>query len=157
MLEKASPQLRGLTNRFRSMLGVSKPHEIIEHWRPYNVAELAPRIRCPMLFLYGEAEAAQSSEKVGMSALRFIGKLSCPVSVRLFGFDEGWAATHCQIGALAPMQAVVFDWLDRVINKPEGLPRHDIGENVGRVFSRYIRSGKARRELGKILMGMQSG
>ncbi len=51
LLEKMSPQLRGLTNRFRWMLGVSKPHEIIDAWRPYNIKDLAPRIRCPLLVL----------------------------------------------------------------------------------------------------------
>ena len=101
-----SPQLRGLTNRFRWMLGVSKPHEIIECWRSYNIKDLAPRIRCPLLVLYGEAELAQSNERVALSALRFIKDLSGPVTIRMFGFDEGWAATHCQIGALATMQAL---------------------------------------------------
>jgi pimeloyl-ACP methyl ester carboxylesterase len=154
-LERLSPQLRGMANHFRWMLGVSKPHAMIDAWKPFRVSDLAPKIRCPMLFLYGEAEAAQSNERVAMSALRFISKLSCPVSVRIFGFEEGWAASHCQIGGLAPMQAVVFDWLDKAMNSPEHLPRHDIGENVGPTFSRYTRSSEARREVGEILKGMQ--
>jgi len=114
-LEKISPQLRGLTNRFRCMLGVSKPHEIIEAWRPYNIKDLAPRIRCPLLVLYGEAELAQSDQRVALSALRFIKNLSGPVTIRMFGFDAGWAASHCQVGALATMQATVFDWLERAV------------------------------------------
>jgi len=65
--------------------------------------------------LYGEAELAQSSETVGLSALRFIRDISRPVTVRMFGFDKGWAASHWQIGALAPMQALVFDWLDKAM------------------------------------------
>lgn len=156
-LERLSPQLRGMANHFKWMMGVSTPLAMIDAWKPFCVSDLAPRIRYPMLFLYGEAEAAQSNEKVGLSALRFISKLSCPVSVRMFGFEEGWAATHCQIGGLAPMQALVFDWLDKAVNNPERLPRHDIGENVGRVFSQYVRSTRARRELGEILKGMQDG
>jgi pimeloyl-ACP methyl ester carboxylesterase len=145
LLEKMSPQLRGLTNRFRWMLGVSPPHEIIEAWRPYNIKDLAPRIRCPLLVLYGEAELLQSNARVALSALRFIKDLSCPVTIRMFGFDEGWAASHCQIGALAPMQALVFDWLDKAIRERLSLPRQDFGTSLG-VFMRYAGSGESRRE-----------
>ncbi len=141
LLEKASPQLRGLTNRFRWMLGASKPHEIIEAWRPYNIGDLAPKIGCPMLVLYGEAELAQSNERVALSALRFIAALTCPVTIRMFEFDQGWGASHCQIGALAPMQALVFDWLDKVVAKTEFEPRRDLGNSLD-VVLRYMRGGE---------------
>jgi pimeloyl-ACP methyl ester carboxylesterase len=156
-LEKLSPQLRGTANHFKWIMGVSTPLAVIDAWKPFCVSDLAPRIRCPMLFLYGEAEAAQSNEKVALSALRFISKLSCPVSIRMFGFDEGWAATHCQVGGLAAMQAVVFDWLDKAVNHPERLSRHDVGENLSPTLARYARSSEARREVGEILKGMQDG
>lgn len=156
LLEKISPQLRGLTNRFRWMLGVSKPHEIIEAWRPYNVKDLAPRIRCPLLVLYGEAELAQSNQRVALSALRFIKDLSCPVTVRMFGFDEGWAASHCQVGALAPMQALVFDWLDKAIRERQSLPRRDVGTSL-ELFMKYAGSGESRREAGELVKSMRIG
>lgn len=145
LLEKISPQLHGMANHFRWMLGVSKPHEIIEAWRPFNIRELAPQIVCPLLMLYGEGEAAQSSEKVGLSVLRFMQNLSCPVTMRLFGFEEGWAASHCQIGALAPLQAVVFDWLDKAVDEPERLPHHDVGSALD-VFLKYTHSREAKQE-----------
>ncbi|MDE1146436.1 MAG: alpha/beta hydrolase [Azospirillaceae bacterium] len=153
-LEKLSPQLHGMANHFRWMLGVTKPHAIIDAWRPYHVGELAPRIACPMLVLYGEAEAAQSDETVALSALRFIAGLPGPVSLQLFGFDEGWAATHCQVGALAAMQALVFGWLDTAVNHPDELPAHDIGDNVATVFAHHIQGGDARKEAEGILTGM---
>jgi pimeloyl-ACP methyl ester carboxylesterase len=153
-LEKVSPQLRGLANHFRWMLGVSKPHEIIDAWRPYNIKEIAPQLHCPMLLIYGEGEAAQSNEKVGLSVLRFMKDLSCPFTVRLFGFEDGWAASHCQIGALASLQALVFDWLDKASNEPESLPRQDVG-NVLDVFTRYMHSGEARGEAEELMKSMQ--
>ncbi|MGP0089790.1 MAG: alpha/beta hydrolase family protein [Xanthobacteraceae bacterium] len=156
LLEKMSPQLRGLTNRFRWMLGVSKPHEIVESWRPYNIKDLAPKIRCPLLVLYGEAELAQSNERVGLSALRFIKDLSGPVTIRMFGFDEGWAASHCQIGALAPMQALVFDWLDKAMREDEPLPKRDFGTSLD-VFMQYARSGESRREAEELVKSMRAG
>ncbi len=154
-LEKISPQLRGLTNRFRWMLGVSKPHEIIEAWRPYNITDLAPKIRCPLLILYGEAELAQSDMRVALSALRFIKNLSCNVAVRMFGFDQGWAATHCQVGALAPMQAVVFDWLDKAVRGKQPLQRHDYGTTLD-VFMQYARKGKLRSQVEELVNGMRA-
>jgi hypothetical protein len=156
LLEKMSPQLRGLTNRFRWMLGVSRPHEIIEAWLPYNIKDLAPRIRCPVLVLYGEAELAQSNQRVALSALRFIKDLSCPVTIRMFGFDEGWAATHCQIGALAPMQALVFEWLDKAMRDKQPSPRRDSGTSLD-VFMRYAGSGESRREADELVKSMRAG
>jgi pimeloyl-ACP methyl ester carboxylesterase len=159
LLEKMSPQLRGLANRFRWMLGVSKPHEIIEAWRPYNIRDLAPRIRCPLLVLYGEAELAQSDVRVALSALRFIRDLLGSVTIRMFGFDEGWAAAHCQVGALAPMQAVVFDWLDRAVRDRKPLPKRDMGMSLD-MFMRYAGDRESRgeaEELVKSMRGTPSG
>lgn len=156
LLEKISPQLRGLTNRFRWMFGVSKPHEIIEAWLPYNIKKLAPRIRCPLLMLYGEAELAQSNQRVALSALRFINDLSCPVTIQIFGLDEGWAATHCQIGALAPMQALVFDWLDKAMREKKPLSMQDFGASLD-IFMRYAGSGKLRREAEELVKSMRVG
>ena len=156
LLEKMSPQLRGLTNRFRWMLGVSKPHEIIDAWRPYNVKDLAPKICCPLLVLYGEAELAQSNRCVALSALRFIRDLSCSVTVRMFGFEEGWAASHCQIGALAAMQAVVFKWLDAATREEQPLPKRDMGIAL-EVFLRYAGGGVSRTEAEELVKSMLAG
>lgn len=153
-LEKVSPQLHGLANHFRWMLGVSKPHEIIDAWKPYNIKDLAPQLSCSLLLIYGEGEAAQSNEKVGLSVLRFIKDLSCSLTVRLFEFDDGWAASHCQIGALAPLQALVFEWLDKAIHEPESLPRQDLGD-VLNVFARYMRSSEARSEVEELVKVLQ--
>jgi hypothetical protein len=53
------------------------------------------------------------------------------------------------------MQAVVFDWLDKAVNDPERLPRHDIGENVLDILSRYARSDEARAEVRRLLTAMR--
>jgi pimeloyl-ACP methyl ester carboxylesterase len=154
-LEKVSPQLHGMANHFRWMLGVNKPHEIIEAWKPYNIKNLTPQLSCPMLLIYGEGEAAQSNEKVGLSILRFVKELSCPVTIHLFGFDEGWAASHCQIGALAPLQAVVFDWLDKTVNTKDSSPQQDFSPLFG-VLKKYMRSNEARHEAEELFKNQQT-
>ena len=156
LLEKASPQLRGLANRFRWMLGVSKPCEIMKAWRPYNIRDIAPKIGCPMLALYGEAELAQSNEHVVLSALRFVTALTCPVTIRIFEFDQGWAASHCQMGALAPMQALVFDWLNKITAETALEPRLDVGNSFD-VILRYLRGGETRREANGLVKRFHAG
>ncbi|MEP7285096.1 MAG: alpha/beta hydrolase [Chloroflexota bacterium] len=154
-LEKVSPQLHGMANHFRWMLGVSKPHEIIDAWKPYNIKDLAPKLHCPLLLMYGEAEAAQSNEKVGLSVLRFVKELSTSTTMHLFTFDDGWAASHCQIGALAPLQALVFDWLDKAINGNGQLPAQDM-DAVLDVFTKYMRSNEAKHEAGDLVQRLRA-
>ncbi|MBX3081531.1 MAG: alpha/beta hydrolase [Anaerolineae bacterium] len=154
-LEKVSPQLHGMANHFRWMLGVSKPHEIIDAWRPYNIKQLAPKMHFPLLLVYGEGEAAQSNEQVGLSVLRFVKELSCPVTIHLFSFEDGWAASHCQIGALAPLQMLVFDWLDKVINASPSLPLHDMNTALD-VFTKYMHSDKAKLEAAELVKQLRA-
>lgn len=116
--EKVDPQLRALANHFRWMLGVARPHEMIEAWRPYNVSGLAPKIHVPVLFMYGEAELAQTDDVVMTSAMRFVEGLGCPTAMRVFGADQGWASSHCQVGAAAALQETVFGWLAEAPGEP---------------------------------------
>ena len=116
----------------------------------FGVSHLAPNIACPMLVLHGEAEPAESNEKVALSNLRFIQQLTCPVSVRMFDYSDGWAASHCHIGGLAALHRVLFDWLDTAVHHPERLPRHDLEEKVFDVFAKYMRSHQATKELDQL-------
>jgi pimeloyl-ACP methyl ester carboxylesterase len=153
-LEAVSPQLRAIANRFRWMLGVSDPHDIIEAWRPYAVQELASRITCPLLLLYGEAEVTQSNSTVALSALRFAHELPGSVSIHMFGLDEGWASSHCQIGGLASMQRVVFDWLDGAVIRPGPLRRRVVDPRVANVLIGRARGRAARTEAARLLHGI---
>jgi pimeloyl-ACP methyl ester carboxylesterase len=154
LFERLSPQLHGMANHFRWMLGVSKPHDIIDAWKPYSIGDLGDKIRCPVLLLYGEAEVAQSNDAVTLSAMRFINHLRGPVCIRVFGDEDGWAASHCQVGAFAPMQAVVFDWLEKAVNDQKLPRRYDIGANVLEVMNRSMRSDHARAEMQTLVKSM---
>lgn len=124
-LEKISPELRGFINHHRFAFGVSKPSEVLEAYRPFTIQGLAPQIQCPVLLLYGEGEYEQSNEKVAVSVLRFVNELTCPAAIHTFEYKDGWAASHCQIGALSLAQAVVFDWLDRTVNNKDRFIKPD--------------------------------
>lgn len=116
MLEKISPQLNGIANRFRFMFGLKKPTDLINAWRPFNISTLADQVECPLLVLVGEAEFAQSNEKVALSMLRFMNDVVSEVDIHQFTYKDGWAASHCQIGGLALAQEVIFKWLDKKMN-----------------------------------------
>ncbi|HEY5001652.1 MAG TPA: alpha/beta fold hydrolase [Ktedonobacteraceae bacterium] len=124
-MEKISPELRGFINNHLFAFGVSRPSEVLEAYRPFTIRGLAPQIQCPFLLLYGEGEYEESNEKVALSILRFVNELTCPVALHEFEYKDGWAASHCQIGALSLAQAVVFDWLDRTVNKNDRLVKTD--------------------------------
>jgi dienelactone hydrolase len=122
LLEKVSPQLHGFANHFRWSFGVSRPHELVEAWQPFNITGLASRIQCPLLVLIGEGEYEQTDTKTVLTILRFFRELTCPVAIHEFEYQDGWAASHCSVGDAGPAQAVIFDWLDRtVIRKDQSL------------------------------------
>ncbi|MFZ1040561.1 MAG: alpha/beta hydrolase [Anaerolineales bacterium] len=118
-LEKVSPQLHGLANQFRYSFGISKPHELLGAWRPFNIKDLAPKIQCPFLVLIGEGEYEQTDARVVLSTLHFISELTCPVAIHEFEYKDGWVASHCSVGDEGPSQRVIFDWLDRTLIKED--------------------------------------
>ncbi len=139
-LESRNIQLFGLMNHFRWMMGVSEPHEVMEFWKPFSVKDLAPKMDRPVLLLYGEAEYAQTNERTGLTALQFMKDLPRPASFHEFLFDEGWAASHCQVGGAGTSQPVIFDWLEKVVNDAGGLPQPTPAKSLK--LSRYF-GGKA--------------
>lgn len=118
-LEKASPQFRGFVNHFIWSTGVTKPHELIDALKPFNIKGFAPKIKCPMLMLVGEGEYAQTDEKTILSTIHFISEIRGPVSIHEFEYNDGWAASHCSVGDEGPANAIIFDWLDRTVLKKD--------------------------------------
>jgi len=68
----------------------------------------------------------------------------------MFGYEDGWAATHCQVGAISAMQDVVFGWLERVVNVPSALPRLDLGTALD-VMRSHWRSSELEDEIAKLV------
>ncbi len=137
VFERTSPQLRGLANHFKWMLGVQTMHDIFSAWPAYNVKALAERVTAPVLLLYGEGEFAETGAAVAESVLDYISRLNGPVDMHVFDYGEGWAASHCQVGGLSAAQGVIFDWLDRTVCGQAGA---GLGTSLSRtwdIFNRY--------------------
>jgi len=147
LLEKLSSQVRALTGIFYKLHGVDTPSAMIQAWRPFNVADMAEKLTCPTLFVLGEAEyAEQSAGPMILAAARFLAALKAPAWIREFGYGDGWAASHCQIGAANALQEVVYDWLDMILVHPERQTakqrRHDFS-----LLMRYFGKLSGLREL----------
>ncbi len=118
MLMKVNAQFAGLVNHFEWSFGVSSLRGVLDAFRPFNIRECAPLIDCPTLILEGEGEYAQTDQKTGLLALRFMSEMKCPVTIHEFGIQsDGWAASHCQIGGTDAASVVILDWLDKVVVK----------------------------------------
>ena len=121
-LAKVNSQFGGFVNHFYWSFGVSSLRELLDAWKPFNITGLAPRIHCPMLILEGEAEYAQTDAKTTRLALQFISELTCPTAVYEFEIDQdGWAASHCQVGGAGQANIVIFDWLDQTVNQKDSM------------------------------------
>jgi hypothetical protein len=115
---KYNAQFAGFVNHFKWSFGVSTLREVLESFRPFNIRDCAPLIECPILILEGEGEYAQTDRSTVLLGMRFISELKCSVTIHEFGIDaDGWAASHCQIGGTEAANAVIFEWLDKVVIK----------------------------------------
>ena len=137
LVERFSKRNATLLNHFMWMFGVSKFREVIEAWKPFNIDGLAPKIQKPLLLIAGEQEYAQVKGKVITDILRFFKDVPAPVSMHQFDFTDGWAGSHCQVGALSQIQAVVFDWLDHTVIKKDRSIKTDSRADFS-VMNKYL-------------------
>jgi hypothetical protein len=116
MVMKFSAQFAGLVNHFMWSFGVSSLRGVLDAFQPFTIKGYAPMVHCPLLILEGEAEYAQTDRRTTLSAMRFISELACPTTIHEFGIEtDGWAASHCQIGAVNAAAVVIFQWLERTV------------------------------------------
>jgi len=121
LFEWLNSQIRATTGVFYRLHGVNTPSAMMEAWRPFTVKGIAGQLKCPVLIITGEAEYAEQQVGPLISSIgAFLKELKAPAWFHEFTFEEdGWAASHCQIGAQRAHQELVFDWLDMVLVHPE--------------------------------------
>jgi len=56
-----------------------------------------------------------------LSIAKFLKNVKSPAWFHDFGYEDGWSASHCQIGAQLALQELVYDWLDMVLVNPTKL------------------------------------
>ena len=92
------------------VFGVQNVFEPIREMRRYSLTDTAGLIRQPTLILHGEKDHFIPREQVDL----LCAALKAPKTLRVFTQEEG-AEEHCQIGNLALLHQVLFDWLDEAL------------------------------------------
>ena len=83
--------------------------ELLDATKPYTIRDVIKQIRCPCLVL----EATSDIFFAGQPEHVF-DELTAPKKLVAFTAEDG-AENHCQSGALAFKDQVVFDWIDETL------------------------------------------
>lgn len=92
------------------VFGVENVFELMREMRRYTLADAAGLIHQPTLILHGEKDHFIPREQVDM----FYAALKASKTLRVFTEEEG-AEEHSQLGNLALLHQVLFDWLDEML------------------------------------------
>ncbi len=89
----------------------NSPAELMQLLKKYTLKNVVERIKCHMLIVDSENDQFEKGQ-----ARKLYDKLQSPKKYILFTREEA-AQTHCQIGAVAISNEVVFSWLNDVFDR----------------------------------------
>jgi pimeloyl-ACP methyl ester carboxylesterase len=105
----ADPGARWAIENGQWVLGVHGPFGVMDAFKSYTLAGVAPRITADVLLLAGADDHFVPAEQLEQMRAA----LTQARSVKAVMFDRAsGGALHCQIGAPSLWQGVLFDWLD---------------------------------------------
>jgi pimeloyl-ACP methyl ester carboxylesterase len=113
---KNNPNVRWGVNNGMWTFGAHSPAEFYRKTKPFTLEGVAGRITCATLVLDSEDDIFMEGQ-----AERLYKALSCPKSFYRFTREET-AQAHCQMGAMGISEAVIFNWLDRVMKQASPHP-----------------------------------
>jgi alpha-beta hydrolase superfamily lysophospholipase len=91
------------------VFGVSDPFAVLDAFKAYRLAPVAPRIKADVLMFAGADDHFVPSDQLD----QFRNSLVNARSVTAIRFDRlSGGSQHCQIGAPSLWQAALFDWLN---------------------------------------------
>ena len=110
----SNSELRWSVKNAMWVLGKQNPIELVHEMQRYTLKDTAELIRQPTLILHGEKDHFIPREQVDM----LYAALKAPKTLRVFTEEEG-AEEHCQIGNMALLHQVLFDWLDQKLGRSQ--------------------------------------
>jgi pimeloyl-ACP methyl ester carboxylesterase len=129
MITKINQHARWSWRHCQWTMGLTRPSQFFNTWKPYTLTGLEGRLQCPLLCLFGEDEInQQGSLPVFEASAHYLSELKCDTTFHIFPRSQG-AGAHCQIGGLTPGNDVIFDWLDKIFS-PEQAQRAPAFHNV---------------------------
>jgi pimeloyl-ACP methyl ester carboxylesterase len=109
---KMNTTLRWGMHNAQWTLGVDDPVDVPDAMSKFNLAEVAGKIRCPILIVSGEKDHLVPVEQVEKLRSKLVNAKS--VTTRIFDVESG-GAEHCQIGAFSLFYEELFDWMEKTI------------------------------------------
>jgi dipeptidyl aminopeptidase/acylaminoacyl peptidase len=109
-VERFNTELRWGVKNASWVFGKQNPIELVHEMQRYSLHETAGLIQQPTLILHGARDHFIPREQVDM----LYTALKAPKTLRVFTEEEG-AEEHCQIGNMALLHQVLFDWLDETL------------------------------------------
>ncbi|MFH1868153.1 MAG: alpha/beta fold hydrolase [Candidatus Omnitrophota bacterium] len=109
---KSSTQTRWYFNNGMYTFNARSPAEFASEITKYNLKDAVKKIKCDMLIIDSEDDMSLKGE-----AKKLYDELNCPKDYLLFTRSQT-AQAHCQMGASAISNEVIFNWLDKVFSDP---------------------------------------
>lgn len=92
--------------------GLPSPAEFVLATRKWTMEGITHQIKCPCLVMEAENDMFFRGQPQ-----QIYDRLQCPKTLIKFTAEDG-AENHCQSGALAYKDEVVFNWLDETLSRP---------------------------------------
>lgn len=105
---KQDTTIRWFFNNGIWTFGAESPAEVMLKLRHYTLKDVVKNIKCNMLVLDSEADMFYKGQ-----AKQLYDELDCPKDYIMFTKSEA-AQAHCQMGAIAISNEVIFNWLDKI-------------------------------------------
>jgi hypothetical protein len=95
------------------VFGVSTPSDYISELHHYTLKDCASKIKCSMLIIDNSIDNSSDPFMNGQ-AKQLYDALKCPKEFYMFT-SENAAQSYCQMGATSFSNAIMFNWLDKVM------------------------------------------
>jgi dienelactone hydrolase len=110
-IKKESTEIRWFFDNGMFTFDAASPAELMLKIKGYTLEGVAEKIKCQMLVIDSEADMFFSGQPQELYKA-----LTCPKEYILFTRQQA-AQAHCQMGATAISNEIIFNWLDKVFAK----------------------------------------
>jgi hypothetical protein len=115
--------------------------------KSFSLKGMERQLKCPTLFIFSEGEIAKIGVPLILQTAEFLRSMTADRTIHIFSRAEG-AGAHCQFGATAIAQSVIFDWLNATLcssSPSKGAPRLSFNRDLAPLIEKYYGHRNATR------------